>query len=85
MLIVSSKLLLILKNFIKKLNEFEHINRIYAKVKPPNPSFGWLWKDLNDYLKRRNTSELTIDEKGGKDFISKLKKIIKMLLESEKY
>ncbi|MFZ3072654.1 MAG: hypothetical protein WA162_05375, partial [Thermodesulfobacteriota bacterium] len=35
---------------------------ISAKVYPPNPLFGRLWGSLNNYVKKRNASELVVQE-----------------------
>ena len=52
-----------IKSFLQQLRKFSEINLIRAKVKPPNPLFGHLWKSLNEYLKTRNASALKIEEK----------------------
>ncbi len=49
--------------FISKLQAIEEISEIHAKVYPPNPLFGDLWKDLNEYIKSRNATEVQIVEK----------------------
>ncbi len=51
-----------LQGFIEKLSVFTSIERIYAKVFPTNPLFGHYWKSLDEYLKKRNTNTLKIDE-----------------------
>lgn len=55
--------------FVTKLKTLDSFSEIKAKVHPPNPLFGDLWKDLNEYINSRNASEVQIaeksDEKGG--------------------
>lgn len=54
------------RKFVTKLKEIELFTEITAKVFPPNPLFGDLWKNLNKYIKDRNASEIKIDEKSNK-------------------
>jgi len=42
--------------FVTKLQGLEKILEIWAKVHPPNPLFGDLWRDLNEYIKQRNAT-----------------------------
>lgn len=49
--------------FVSKLKTLDTFSEIRAKVHPPNPLFGDLWKDLHDYIKSRNASEIQIVEK----------------------
>lgn len=53
-----------LRTFATKLSKLSGINRIQAKVSPPNPLFGHLWKDLKEYLETRKTATLKLDEEG---------------------
>ncbi|MBL4609397.1 hypothetical protein [Halopseudomonas sp.] len=48
---------------LKKLNYFIELS---ATVYPPNPLFGRLWSSLNDYIERRNASEVTVKEQSSK-------------------
>jgi len=48
---------------LKKLSSFVEID---ATVYPPNPLFGRLWEDLNDYIGGRNASEVHIREQTSK-------------------
>jgi hypothetical protein len=50
------------QRFITKLKEIDVIDKISATVHPPNPLFGRLWKPLNDYLKKRNATEVRVRE-----------------------
>jgi hypothetical protein len=51
-----------LKTFAMKLRSLSGIYRISAKVVPPNPSFGPLWKPLRDYIKRRRSGQMVVRE-----------------------
>lgn len=48
--------------FSEKLSNLDKFIEISAKVHPPNPLFGRLWGELNDYLKERNAAEVSIKE-----------------------
>lgn len=48
--------------FVKKLYNIDTFTEISAKVYPPNPLFGRLWSNLNDYVKMRNAAEVSIKE-----------------------
>lgn len=54
-----------LKTFAKRLIDLRTIERIFAKVNPPNPLYGRLWESLKDFLERRRTNQLSIDEKSA--------------------
>jgi hypothetical protein len=54
-----------IESFVVKLRGLERIHSIRAKVSPPNPLFGPAWRQVVEYLRRRNASELTISEQGG--------------------
>lgn len=49
--------------FVTKLKTLDSFSEIRAKVHPPNPLFGDLWKDLDEYIKSRNASEVHVAEK----------------------
>ena len=53
--------------FVTKLKSMDKFSEIRAKVRPPNPLFGDLWKDLNNYIKTRNASEIQVAEKSSED------------------
>lgn len=72
-----------LRTFLAKLNSIQSFDRLYAKVNPPNPAFGHLWRDLNDYMERRQTDELTIDETSSTALLSELKAAIRELAEED--
>ena len=46
-----------LRKFIEKLTSIETFTEISAKIHPPNPLFGRAWKDLREYLEKRQASE----------------------------
>lgn len=56
-----------LRSFSKKLSLISKIKKLSARVFPPNPLFGDLWKDLEEYLSSRLTGELDIKETATKD------------------
>ncbi len=72
-----------LRKFYEKLSILESIEKLSAKVNPPNPLFGPLWEDLKKYLAKRNASQLKIDENcsEGQVLNSQLKDHIKGVLE----
>ena len=51
-----------LRTFASKLRQLDRVYRIDARVSPPNPLFGPLWKSLESYLRNRNTDKLTLVE-----------------------
>lgn len=69
--------------FSSKLRALEMISEIRAKVHPPNPLFGDLWKDLNEYIKDRNASEVVVTEKSDQDngLTSQIVDLINRILE----
>lgn len=48
--------------FLDRLAALERITELSAKVRPPNPLFGRLWKELDDYLRKRKASEVVVKE-----------------------
>lgn len=48
--------------FSLKLQALDRITELSAKVHPPNPRFGRLWRSLNTYIKKRNASEVAVRE-----------------------
>lgn len=54
------------KAFATKLRSIDRFTELSAKVYPPNPLFGRLWGSLNDYVKRRNASDVTVKETSTK-------------------
>lgn len=51
-----------LKTFSSKLSALDGIFKIEARISPPNPLFGPLWKSLEEYLRIRNTDKMAIIE-----------------------
>lgn len=51
-----------LKTFAAKISALEGIFKIEARISPPNPLFGPLWKSLKDYLGQRNADKMTLIE-----------------------
>ncbi|MEX0661347.1 MAG: hypothetical protein WEA58_15600 [Balneolaceae bacterium] len=52
-----------MRAFAQRIINLRSIDRIFAKINPPNPLYGPLWERLKDYLERRNTNNLSLDEK----------------------
>lgn len=52
--------------FTTRLKKLSQVTEISVTVSPPNPLFGRLWGSLNDYIKSRNASEITIKEQTSK-------------------
>jgi hypothetical protein len=51
-----------LRTFASKLLRLEGIFRLFAKLYPPNPIFGPLWRHLKGYMEDRGTDTLQIQE-----------------------
>lgn len=70
-----------LRSFAVKLASLDGINRIQAKVNPPNPMFGPYWGPLKDYLKKRKTETLRIEEEAKSEQLlsSKIPEYVKSL------
>ena len=70
------------KAFNAKLMRLNRIRELSATVHPPNPLFGRLWGSLNNYIKDRNASEVSVREtqNEGVGLITKLKKIVESIL-----
>lgn len=52
-----------MRAFAQRIINLGSVDRIFAKVNPPNPLYGPLWEKLKEYLEKRNTNNLSIDEK----------------------
>ena len=48
--------------FVAKLKSIDIFTELSAKVFPPNPMFGRLWGSLNEYVKRRKASDVSVKE-----------------------
>lgn len=51
-----------MKTFAMKLLSLSCILRISAKVVPPNPVFGPLWKPLREYIRKRRSGQMVVRE-----------------------
>ena len=73
--------------FLEKLSSLDKITELSAKVHPPNPLFGRLWGSLNNYVKRRQASEIAVRETtdSSKGLSTDLVKLIERILENPKY
>ncbi len=56
-----------LRTFAEKLSKLDGIYKIHAKVNPPNPLFGPLWKSLKEYIDSRNSDSMSVREHAGDD------------------
>ena len=54
-------------SFVAKISRFERFIQISAKVYPPNPLFGNLWRSLEEYLRKRNLEELSVKESAAEE------------------
>lgn len=52
--------------FTQKLRNISILTEMSATVSPPNPLFGRLWGELNEYISKRNASEVTVKESSSK-------------------
>jgi hypothetical protein len=55
-----------IRTFALKLSKLDGIYRLSATVHPPNPLFGPLWRPLKEYLAKRRTETLRIQEDSGR-------------------
>lgn len=56
-----------LKTFAIKLMKLEGIYEISARVYPPNPMFGPLWKSLKEYIDFRRSEKMRIQEESSNE------------------
>lgn len=73
--------------FSLRLEGLDRIVELSAKVHPPNPLFGRLWKSLNKYIKERNASEVAVRETQdqGKGLSTSITMLVKSILHNSKY
>ncbi len=73
--------------FTSKLKRLDLFTEISATVYPPNPLFGRLWGNLNEYIKERNASEVTIKEQATEKtgLRSKVVELMSKMLEDSEY
>jgi hypothetical protein len=71
--------------FYKRISSLDKISCIQAKVHPPNPLFGHMWKELKEFLEKRKTAELKIEERAvkGEDLLSNIKKAVRSVEENQ--
>ncbi|BBQ28542.1 MULTISPECIES: hypothetical protein [Aeromonas] len=73
--------------FTQKLRNISTLTEISGTVSPPNPLFGRLWGELNDYISKRNASEVTVKESSSKlsGIKSKLIELMDGIMKSKDY
>jgi hypothetical protein len=54
------------RQFLQRLRSMVRVTGLYARVHPPNPHFGRLWKSLDEYVKKRGAEEVVIRESSDK-------------------
>lgn len=70
--------------FVDKLDHLDRITEMSAKVHPPNPLFGHLWAELNNYIAHRNAEEVAVREKktDGVGIKTALRELMRELLDA---
>lgn len=73
--------------FITRLKRLSHFTELSATVHPPNPLFGRLWGNLNEYIDSRNASEVTVKEQTSKPkgLKSRIIELMDRIMESAEY
>ncbi len=73
--------------FTSRLKKLSHFTEFSATVYPPNPLFGRLWGDLNEYINSRNASEVTVKEQTSKPkgLKSRIIELMDRIIESPNY
>jgi hypothetical protein len=56
-----------LRTFAAKLERLDGIYRVSAKLYPPNPIFGPLWKELKEYMEDRGADTFQLEEQSKDD------------------
>lgn len=66
------------REFASRLKELDLVQGITARVNPPNPLFGHLWRSLKEYIKERNADEIRIQEsrEGGKGLNTRIVELV---------
>ncbi len=78
-----------LRTFIERVSTIDIVHSISATVVPPNPLFGPVWKELKDYMEKRESGELSISEKSKRSdglktkLVSFMKSVLTMKDKSE--
>lgn len=73
--------------FTARLRKLSRFTELSATVYPPNPLFGRLWGSLNEYINRRNASEVSVKEQTTKSegIKSQVIDLMDKILESPNY
>ena len=73
--------------FTSRLKKLSHFTEFSATVYPPNPLFGRLWGNLNEYIESRNASEIAFKEHTSKPqgLKSKIIELMDSIIESPDY
>lgn len=73
--------------FAEKIESLERVKELSAKVHPPNPLFGHLWKSLKEYLEKRNAAEVSVKESevNQQGLRTQLANLLKGILEDPHY
>ncbi len=73
--------------FTSRLKKLSHFTEFSASVHPPNPLFGRLWGSLNEYIDKRNASEISIKEHTSKPdgLKSKIIELMDNIIESPNF
>ncbi|MEG3081563.1 hypothetical protein R3F64_17055 [Halomonas sp. 5021] len=73
--------------FTARLKKLSHFTEFSATVHPPNPLFGRLWGSLNDYIDKRNASEVTVKEQTTKPkgLKSRIIELMDRIIDSPEY
>ena len=50
------------RTFLMRVSRLARLSEISAKVHPPNPLFGRIWRNLDKYIQRRNADEVVVKE-----------------------
>ncbi|MGV7243978.1 hypothetical protein [Caballeronia sp. M23-90] len=75
------------QEFANRLESIKTFTEIQAKVFPPNPMFGRLWKSLDSYVKRRQASDVSIKEvsANGNGLTTNVVQLIKNIIVNPQY
>lgn len=71
------------QKFITRIKGLKKFTELNAKIHPPNPLFGDIWKHLHNYIKDRKADEIRITEKSEEGLISNLKSLIDSINEDK--
>jgi hypothetical protein len=71
-----------IREFWQKITNLEKICRIKGYVKPPNPLFGEYWRELKEYIRKREAQKISYEESSewNKQLKTELKNIIGSML-----